>query len=324
MKRIVSVILAAAVLMLALAGCAPRAEISVIALKGPTGMGMAYLMEGQGQGKYSIDLTNMPDDISGLVASGNVDIAAVPVNMASALYNRLDGGVRIIAVNTLGVMYVLENGNAINSLEDLRGGTLYATGQAATPQYILDYLLEKNGLSGDVTVEYYQDHAELSALLASGRVSVGMLPEPNVTATLMSNADIRVALDITELWRGACQTELVQGCIIVRKEFLEKHKEDHLYFFTTKGRKVYSEQTYPDDSYLIFGREDAGIDEEILVHHPDTCLRLPMIGPVRSLNLSNTVAIAVYETLRQWGFPALQNEGQLHRLSWDQINQTVE
>ena len=79
------------------------------------------------------------------------DIAAVPVNMASALYNRLDGGVRIIAVNTLGVMYVLENGNAINSLEDLRGGTLYATGQAATPQYILDYLLEKNGLSGDVT-----------------------------------------------------------------------------------------------------------------------------------------------------------------------------
>ena len=111
------------------------------------------------------------------------------------------------------------------------------------------------------------------------------------------------------------------GC---SQEFLEKHKEDHLYFFTTKGRKVYSEQTYPDDSYLIFGREDAGIDEEILFHHPDTCLRLPMIGPVRSLNLSNTVAIAVYETLRQWEFPALQNEGQLHRLSWDQINQTVE
>lgn len=77
-----------------------------------------------------------------------------------------------------------------------------------------------------MTVEYYQDHAELSALLASGRVSVGMLPEPNVTATLMSNADIRVALDITELWREACQTELVQGCIIVRKEFLEKHKRD--------------------------------------------------------------------------------------------------
>ena len=74
---------------------------------------------------------------------------------------------------------------------------------------------------------------------------------------------------------------------------------------------------YPDDCYFIFGREDAGIDEEILLQHPQSCLRLPMIGPVRSLNLSNTVAIAVYETLRQWGFPELQNEGQLHKFRWD-------
>ncbi len=101
------------------------------------------------------------------------------------------------------------------------------------------------------------------------------------------------------------------------RQFLEQHREDALYFFTTKGRTVYSEVQYPDDCYLIFGREDAGIDEEILLQHPDSCLRLPMIGPVRSLNLSNTVAIAVYETLRQWNFPALQNEGQLHKFRWE-------
>ncbi len=254
MKRIVSVILAAAVCILALAGCAPKAQISVIALKGPTGMGMAYLMEGQGEGKYSIDLTNMPDDISGLVASGSVDIAAVPINMASALYNRLDGDVRIIAINTLGVLYVLENGNTINSLEDLRGRTLYATGQAATPQYILDYLIEKNGLSGDVTVEYYQDHAELSALLAAGRVSVGMLPEPNVTATLMSNADMRMALDITKLWSEVCQTELVQGCIIVRKEFLEKHKRDVDSFLKDYGSSVEKVNANPGEASEIIAR----------------------------------------------------------------------
>ena len=106
-------------------------------------------------------------------------------------------------------------------------------------------------------------------------------------------------------------------------EFLEQHAADHLFFFTTKGRKVYSEQSYPDDSYLIFGREDAGIEEEILLHHPEQCLRLPMIGPVRSLNLSNTVAIATYETLRQWGFPALQNEGQLHRYCWEQAEYSI-
>ena len=101
------------------------------------------------------------------------------------------------------------------------------------------------------------------------------------------------------------------------RQFLEQHRDDQLYFFTTKGRKVYSEVPYPDDCYLIFGREDAGIDEEILLQHPQSCLRLPMIGPVRSLKLSNTVAIAVYETLRQWGFPELQNEGQLHKFRWE-------
>ena len=101
------------------------------------------------------------------------------------------------------------------------------------------------------------------------------------------------------------------------EEFLQKHQNDALFFFTTKGRKVYSDQKFPNECYLIFGREDAGIQEEILIQHPDTCLRLPMIGPVRSLNLSNTVAIATYETLRQWGYPELCNEGQLHRLRWE-------
>ena len=100
------------------------------------------------------------------------------------------------------------------------------------------------------------------------------------------------------------------------QEFLEKHSDDSLFFFTTKGRKVYSEQSYPDDCYLIFGREDAGIDEHILLRHPDSCLRLPMIGPVRSLNLSNSVAVGVYEVLRQWDFPELLDHGHLRDYEW--------
>lgn len=98
--------------------------------------------------------------------------------------------------------------------------------------------------------------------------------------------------------------------------FLRQHQEDRLWFFTTKGRKRYSDAPYPAGSYLIFGREDAGIQEEILLQHPDTCLRLPMISGARSLNLSNTVAIVTYEVLRQWDFPELQNFGQLHRYTW--------
>lgn len=100
------------------------------------------------------------------------------------------------------------------------------------------------------------------------------------------------------------------------QEFLSQHAKDTLFFFTTKGKHVYSEVSYPNDSYLIFGREDAGIQEEILLEHPETCLRLPMIEGARSLNLSNTVAIAAYEVLRQWNFPELQNQGQLHHYQW--------
>lgn len=100
-------------------------------------------------------------------------------------------------------------------------------------------------------------------------------------------------------------------------EFLEMHREDRLFFFTTKGRQVYSQVEYPNDCYLIFGREDAGIREEILLEHPESCLRLPMMSGARSLNLSNTVAVAAYEVLRQWGFPQLQNQGQLHLYRWE-------
>lgn len=101
-------------------------------------------------------------------------------------------------------------------------------------------------------------------------------------------------------------------------DFLKAHTEDmeRMYFFTTKGQHIYTEIAYPDDCYLVFGREDAGLPEELLVQHPDTSLRMPMRQGLRSLNLSNSVAIGVYETLRQWGFPDLQNSGQLHRLKW--------
>lgn len=101
-------------------------------------------------------------------------------------------------------------------------------------------------------------------------------------------------------------------------DFLEKHSGDlnRMYFFTTKGRRIYTEVSYPDDCYLVFGREDAGLPEELLLAHPETSLRMPMRQGLRSLNLSNSVAIGVYETLRQWNFPDLQNEGRLHRLQW--------
>ncbi len=101
------------------------------------------------------------------------------------------------------------------------------------------------------------------------------------------------------------------------EDFFEKNKDGNYYFFTTKGRNVYSDVTYPDNSFLFFGKETAGLPEELLLKHPDTAVRVPMIGGARSLNLSNTVALAAYEVLRQWGFPELQNHGELHRYRWE-------
>lgn len=100
-------------------------------------------------------------------------------------------------------------------------------------------------------------------------------------------------------------------------DFLQQHSDGEMYFFTTKGQRRYTDVSYPDNTYLVFGREDAGLPEKLLFEHKSRCVRLPMIGQARSLNLSNTVAIAVYETLRQWDFPALQNQGQLTKYSWE-------
>lgn len=100
------------------------------------------------------------------------------------------------------------------------------------------------------------------------------------------------------------------------EEFFEKNKGGKFFYLTTKGQKSYTDVSFPDGAYIIFGREDAGIPEEILVKNPDTCLRIPMRGEARSLNLSNTVAIVTYEVLRQWGFPDLQWEGQLTKYTW--------
>lgn len=228
MKRIVSIILAALMLaaVFALTGCNNKADETVIriaALKGPTGMGAAPLMDKNTYKQYEITINSDPSAVTSAFIAGEYDVAALPINVASVLYNKLEGDVVILGVTTLGVLYVLESGNEINSIADLSGKTLYATGQGSTPEYILNYLLEKNGLS-DVTVEYKAEHSELAALMASGEVTLGMMPEPNVTATMVKNDSLRVALDLTAEWNKVSDAELVQGVLIARRSFVKEHE----------------------------------------------------------------------------------------------------
>ena len=230
MKRIVAMITAAVMLfsLAAFAACSKKqddTEIRIAALKGPTGMGMVKLADKQNYPNYTVSIEASPDALNPRIISGEVDVAAVPVNLASVLYNKLDGDISVLAVSTLGVLYVVEAGSEVNSVADLAGKTVYATGQGATPEYILNYLLDKNGVAGSVEVNYVGEHAALATMLADGSAEIGMLPEPNVTSTLTGNDNLRIALNLTEEWNKVCSTELVQGVVIARKSFVNEHPE---------------------------------------------------------------------------------------------------
>ena len=230
MKRIGAMITAAVMLfsLAAFAACSKKqddTEIRIAALKGPTGMGMVKLADKQNYPNYTVSIEASPDALNPRIISGEVDVAAVPVNLASVLYNKLDGDISVLAVSTLGVLYVVEAGSEVNSVADLAGKTVYATGQGATPEYILNYLLDKNGVAGSVEVNYVGEHAALATMLADGSAEIGMLPEPNVTSTLAGNDNLRIALNLTEEWNKVCSTELVQGVVIARKSFVNEHPE---------------------------------------------------------------------------------------------------
>ncbi len=199
----------------------------VTALKGPTGMGMAKMMN-DADAKYEFSLSAAPADVQGALISGTVDIAAVPTNLASVLYNKTEGKIKVLALNTEGVLYVLDSTGTIGSVEDLRGKTVGATGQGSTPEYILRYILSENGIDPDrdVNLVFYTEHAELATRMASGDVEIGMLPEPNVTTTIAKNSKLTKALDLTEEWNKiAPESALVQGCIVARQEFIDAYPD---------------------------------------------------------------------------------------------------
>ncbi|MPM55789.1 hypothetical protein SDC9_102586 [bioreactor metagenome] len=178
---------------------------------------------GETKGSYNITVSAAPDDVTAKIISGEIDIAAVPTNLAAVLYNKTEGGVSVLAVNTLGVLYVLENGDSVNSISDLSGKTIYSSGQGAVPEYVLNYMLEKNGVT-DAAIEYMSEHEEVAAALADGTAQIAMLPEPFVTAAMMKNPDLRIALNVTDEWSKVSDSELAMGCIIVRNDFLKEHE----------------------------------------------------------------------------------------------------
>lgn len=209
------------------------AAVHIAMLKGPTGLGAAKLMEEaelgtlSGGKEYDFLLCGDPSEAVALLTKGEVDIAALPTNLASTLYHKTDGDVQLLALNTFGVLYILENGEEIQSMADLEGRTVHAYGQGANPEFVLNYLLEKSGVErSSVDVQWHPSTDEVSTLMAAGEGDVCMLPVPAATAVLMQNENVRQALDLTEEWgKAGGDGVLTMGCVVARAGFVREHPE---------------------------------------------------------------------------------------------------
>ena len=208
---------------------------TVAALKGPTAMGMVKMMSDDAASDsplYDFNIYASADEITPKLVQGELDIAAVPANLASVLYNNTEGQVQVLAINTLGVLYIVEDGDTVQSVEDLKGKTIFASGKGSTPEYALNYMLTQNGIDPetDVTIEWKSEHSECVASLAATENAIAMLPQPFVTTAQAQSENLRVALDLTEEW-DALQADsetpstLVTGVVVARTAFAEEHPE---------------------------------------------------------------------------------------------------
>lgn len=207
--------------------------VRVGGLKGPTTMGLVKLMEdaqnGVSQNEYEFTMVTAADELTGLVASGKVDIALLPANVAAILYQKTEGNVAVIDINTLGVIYLVSADTSITSMEQLKGRTVYLPGKGTTPEYAFRYLIEAAGLSeDDVTLEFKSEATEVASILAEDPDAIGLLPQPFVTSALSQNEALSVIMDLTQVW-DSYQTEenpsrLVTGVTIVNAGFLEAHQ----------------------------------------------------------------------------------------------------
>ena len=241
MKKTIAV-MAALCLLLFTAALADETPVRVMALQGPTATGMVKMMEEPGARTF--DIVGAIDEVTPALIQGRTDIAAIPANLSSALYNNTEGAVQVLAINTLGVLYIVDTDDSVHSVADLRGRTLYASGKGATPEYALNAILAGNGLDPekDVTIEWKSEHAEcLASLLANG--GAALLPQPFVTTAQMKNEGVRVALDLNAEWDALqkdaeAPSALLTGVVVVRRAFAEEHPDAVNAFLTDYAESV--------------------------------------------------------------------------------------
>lgn len=276
MKRLLSILLSL-MLLFSLTACAAEnaAPVRVAALKGPTAMGMVQMMRDKADA-YEFTLAAAADEVTPALIQGKLDVAAVPANLASILYNNTEGQVRVLAVNTLGVLYIAERGDSVHSVEDLRGKTLYTAGKGSTPEYALNYILRANGLdpAADLTIEFKSEHAECLAALLNNPDAVVMLPQPFATVAGTKASDMRIALDLNAEW-DALQankenpSSLITGVVVARTAWLEENPAAAKAFLEDYAESVQFTLENTADAAQLIGEYDifeAAVAEKALPH----------------------------------------------------------
>lgn len=238
MRKVTAVALSFAMLGALLTGCGSgkaeeKVTVKVGALKGATTLGLLPLEDKAANGEagenYEFSMMTAADELLPMMIKGELDIALLPSNVASILYQKTNGGVTVIDINTLGVLYMVSGDSSITGVEDLAGKIIYLTGKGTTPDYVLHYILRGNGMDADsdCTLEYKSEATEVAALLAENPDAIGLLPQPFVTAACAQNDALSVILDMNAEWeklQGEDGSRLVTGVTVVRNEFLQEHE----------------------------------------------------------------------------------------------------
>ena len=276
-KRLFTLCLALSLLFVFAAGA--QAQYSIAALKGPTAMGLAKMMrDHENDDAYAFTIVASADAVTPALLKGEIDMACIPANLAAVLYYKTGGEIQVLAVNTLGVLYIVENGDAVQSIDDLRGQTIVAAGKGSTPEYALRYLLRENGIdpNRDINIDWKSEHAECVAALAAGQATIALLPQPFVTAAQSKIEGLRMAIDLNEVWNALDNgSALITGVIVARRQAVEENPEVVRAFLREYAESVaWTNENAADAAAIIgeYGIVDAPIAERALPHCNIVCI----------------------------------------------------
>ena len=297
MKKFFALISALLIVAMLLTGCAsestPQSDaIRIGGLKGPTSMGMVKLMHDNETGKtinkYEFTLAGSADELTPKLIKGDIDIAAIPANLASILYNSTHGEIKLLAINTLGVLYIVERGDTIHSVEDLKGRKIIGSGKGSTPEFSLRYILKENGLDPDedVNIEWKSEHTEVIQTLSQNEDAVALLPQPFVTVASSQLEGLHMALNLTDEWEKlGNDSTLITGVLAIRKDFADSHPGQIRDFLKEYEESISYVNSNPAEASVLiekYGIIKAAVAEKAIPYCNIVCIKgEDMVAPMK-------------------------------------------